>query len=52
MHLYRCEAFNGILRQQNMSTNHHAASRDTVSAFARREHLRFLADGGDSDKSV
>lgn len=47
--VYRCECFNGLMKEQNQHTNHHASSRDIATSFALCEQLRLCADGGDRD---
>lgn len=47
--LYRCECFNGLMKEQNQHTNHHAAIRDIATSFALCEQLHLCADGGDRD---
>ena len=37
------------MRQQNLSTNHHAASRDIAASYALLEQLRLISDGGGPD---
>lgn len=43
---FRCESFNGLMRQQNLHSNRHASSCDIAVRFARTEHIRHLLHGG------
>lgn len=44
--LYRCESFNGLMRNHNIYANREAPSRDIARSFAVIDHLRFICSGG------
>ena len=46
VYLFRCEAFNRIIRNYNVHGNRQASSRDIAVKFSSIEHLRYLSDGG------
>ena len=46
VYLFRCEAFNRIIRNYNVHGNRQASSRDIAVKFSTIEHLRYLSDGG------
>jgi len=44
--MYRCEAFNSLVRHQNVYSNRHNPSRDIAVGFSVREHLTYVVSGG------
>eukprot|EP00731_Ephydatia_muelleri_P004904 Em0002g1080a len=42
----RCEAFNSLVRCQNVHSNRHNPSRDIAVGFSVREHLTYVVSGG------
>ena len=46
LNLIRFEAFNSLMRTQNVHGNRHAPSKDISHNFAVIEHLRFICSGG------
>ncbi|KAL5457680.1 hypothetical protein EMCRGX_G034966 [Ephydatia muelleri] len=42
----RCEAFNSLVRCQNIHSNRHNPSRDIAVGFSVREHLTYVVSGG------
>ena len=51
---YRCETFNGLMREQNIYGNHQAPSLDIATRFALMDHVRYLSvcDGGLSENKM
>ena len=47
---FRFEAFNSLIRAQNIFGNRHALSKDISYNFAVLEHLRYLCSGGVYEK--
>jgi len=43
---YRCESYNGIIRQFNLHGNRKAPSRDIAKRLITAEHLQLLCSGG------
>ena len=43
---YRCETFNGVMREHNLHGNRQASSRDITTNFAVIEQLLYVCKGG------
>ena len=43
---YRCETFNGVMREHNLHGNRQASSRDITTNFAIIEQLLYVCKGG------
>ena len=43
---YRCENFNGVMREHNLHSNRHASSRDIAERFSIMEQANFLCHQG------
>jgi hypothetical protein len=48
----RYEAFNSIVRCQNIYGNRHSPSKDIANNFATTENLRFVCEGGCHDNTM
>jgi hypothetical protein len=48
----RYEAFNSIVRCQNIYGNRHSPSKDIANNFATTENLRFVCEGGCHDNTI
>ena len=46
----RCEAFNSLMREQNIFSNRRAPSRDIAVSFLTLEALRFVCSSGEWEK--